>query len=441
MATNLFEILQTGATPFPSQSFDAGAMMPATMGDFMTPSTMPMNSPVMTNEQMIGLLGVDRNRALQRGLLAAAAPLLRAGAGGSRPQDASLGLALGQAGMMGMDAYDKSRQRDMAQGLARMQLGDKLQERQFAQRFGVPTSLAPAVIKALVDKSSEDNLVTITPSNASTYGITEQVLNEATKNNKLLQINTNTKELKVKNFGESGLRLGDTQRAAQIKTEQGMILEGFKADLSSLKDEAKQINADNRLMPRLEGATISVREGTVKTGPIQQFTLPFRRILNDLKFTQDKNLPQEEVFRATQQYLIPRMREKGSGSTSDREMNAFAQATISLGNTPLANYLIGQGMLQQQKFLKKELRAKRAYLRRKKTIVGFENSKEAKSLGKFMYTATNDNAGVKKLYDLQKQGKIKRGDLFFKDGIISVFSGIKLEDGNYTIRPGFKGLQ
>ena len=58
-----------------------------------------------------------------------------------------------------------------------------------------------------------------------------------------------------------------------------------------------------------------------------------------------------------------------------------------------------------------------------------------------MYTATNDNAGVKKLYDLQKQGKIKRGDLFFKDGIISVFSGIKLEDGNYTIRPGFKGLQ
>lgn len=164
MATNLFEILQTGSTPFPSQSFDAGAMMPtaSAMGDFMTPSTMPMNSPVMTDEQMIGLLGVDRNRALQRGLLAAAAPLLRAGAGGSRPQDASIGLALGQAGMMGMDAYDKSRQRDMAQGLARMQLGDKLQEQQFAQRLGVPSSLVSPVVSALIGKSGKETFSQMT---------------------------------------------------------------------------------------------------------------------------------------------------------------------------------------------------------------------------------------------------------------------------------------
>jgi len=406
-----------------------------------TPSTMPVNSPVMTNEQMVGLLGVDRNRALQRGLLAAAAPLLRAGAGGSRPQDASLGLALGQAGMMGMDAYDKSQQQDMMRGLARMQLGDKLQERQFAQRFGVPTSLAPAAIKALIDKSSKDNLVTITPSNAATYGISEQVLNEATKNNKLLQINTNTKELKVKNFGESGLRIGDTLKAAQIKSNQAMLLEGFKADLKAVQKASEEVNADNRLMPRLQGAIIAVRDGNVKTGPIQQFTLPFRRLMKNLDYPIGENVPQEEVFRATQKFLVPRMREKGSGSTSDKEMLAFEQATINLGNTPLANYLIGQGMLQQHKFFQKELRAKRAYLRRKKTIVGFEDSKEAKSLGKFMYTATNDNAGVKKLYDLQKQGKIKRGDLFFKDGVISVFSGIKLENGNYTIMPGFKGLQ
>lgn len=153
-----------GAAPLPSEGFDAGAMMPkpTAMGFPVTPSTMPMNSPVMTNEQMVGLLGVDRNRALQRGLLAAAAPLLRAGAGGSRPQDASLGLALGQAGMMGMDAYDKSRQRDMAQGLARMQLGDKLQEQQFAQRLGVPSSLVSPVISALITKSGKETFSQMT---------------------------------------------------------------------------------------------------------------------------------------------------------------------------------------------------------------------------------------------------------------------------------------
>lgn len=91
-------------------------------------------NPMMTNNQMMGLLGVDRNQALTRGLLAAAAPLLKAGAGGPNPQDASLGPALAQAGLGGMDAYQKSMQQDMTRGLARMQFGTKLADLQRASQ-------------------------------------------------------------------------------------------------------------------------------------------------------------------------------------------------------------------------------------------------------------------------------------------------------------------
>ena len=57
---------------------------------------MPMNAFTgmgQQNNNLSGLLGVDRNNARNLGLLAAAGQLLEAGAGGMNPQDASLGRA------------------------------------------------------------------------------------------------------------------------------------------------------------------------------------------------------------------------------------------------------------------------------------------------------------------------------------------------------------
>lgn len=91
-------------------------------------------NPQMANQTMMGLLGVNPQRAMQRGLLAAAAPLLKAGAGGYSPQDAAIGPAIAQAGIGGLDAYEKSQQNDMLRGMARMQFGTKLADLQKTAR-------------------------------------------------------------------------------------------------------------------------------------------------------------------------------------------------------------------------------------------------------------------------------------------------------------------
>lgn len=90
------------------------------------------------SDPLMGLLGVDRRRALQRGLLAAAAPLLEAGAGGRSPADASIGRALGRAGMAGLNAFDTSQTQDMTRGLARVKFANELSDlnqRRMQQQF------------------------------------------------------------------------------------------------------------------------------------------------------------------------------------------------------------------------------------------------------------------------------------------------------------------
>ena len=46
-----------------------------------------------------------------------------------------------------------------------------------------------------------------------------------------------------------------------------------------------------------------------------------------------------ETLQATSNFLAPKMRPVGSGSTSDMEFRAYQQAALYLGNTPEANYI------------------------------------------------------------------------------------------------------
>ena len=47
----------------------------------------------------------------------------------------------------------------------------------------------------------------------------------------------------------------------------------------------------------------------------------------------------QETLQATSNYLAPKMRAVGSGSTSDMEFKAYQRSILSLGNTPKANYI------------------------------------------------------------------------------------------------------
>ncbi len=115
-------------------------------------------NPMLSNQQIMGLLGVDPRRSLQRGLLAAAAPLLEAGAGGSRPSDASLGRALGRAGMAGMKAYDDTQTLGMARGLGRLKFANQIADleqkrmrRNFAQEMLAGGDPQPQMPQAMVE--------------------------------------------------------------------------------------------------------------------------------------------------------------------------------------------------------------------------------------------------------------------------------------------------
>ena len=84
------------------------------------------------NANLYGLLGVDKNNARNLGLLAAAGQLLEAGAGGMRPQDASLGRGLGRAALAGMGTYNQTLKSDMANQLAGLQASKLITDAQTA---------------------------------------------------------------------------------------------------------------------------------------------------------------------------------------------------------------------------------------------------------------------------------------------------------------------
>ena len=91
-----------------------------------------------------------------------------------------------------------------------------------------------------------------------------------------------------------------------------------------------------------QGLTILLNEKTL-TGPWEAFSLPFRKVLaNAFSFVskEDRELiNNQELINSLSFTLAPKMRPKGSGSTSDMEFKAYQQAIADLKNTPLANYL------------------------------------------------------------------------------------------------------
>lgn len=78
------------------------------------------------NEELYKMLGVNPGRAQTRGMLTAASALMNAGAGGPTPAHANLGRALGQAGLMGMSAYDTEMQNAMARNLSGLKVKSML---------------------------------------------------------------------------------------------------------------------------------------------------------------------------------------------------------------------------------------------------------------------------------------------------------------------------
>ena len=93
------------------------------------------------------------------------------------------------------------------------------------------------------------------------------------------------------------------------------------------------------VIPRINEAMDLLLSGQVETGGLAAAMLPFKRVFNQAFGVDDPTIIGMETLQATSNFLAPKMRPVGSGSTSDMEFKAYRQAALDVGNTPQSNYI------------------------------------------------------------------------------------------------------
>jgi hypothetical protein len=93
------------------------------------------------------------------------------------------------------------------------------------------------------------------------------------------------------------------------------------------------------VLPRVRSAMDLLRSGKVETGKLTETFLPLKQAFNQAFGGDDPQLMAIESLQATSNFIAPKMRPVGSGSTSDMEFRAYQRASLSIGNTPKSNYI------------------------------------------------------------------------------------------------------
>ena len=127
--------------------------------------------------------------------------------------------------------------------------------------------------------------------------------------------------------GGTTINLGDNQRVIDYSLKQ-------------LEADADSISAQQPLVDKVSTAKDLLLSGDFETGYFQERILPFKQMFQSAGITVDENLGEQEFINSTFKFLIPRMREKGSGSTSDFEARTFEMAAPSFGKTTEGNLIL-----------------------------------------------------------------------------------------------------
>ena len=93
------------------------------------------------------------------------------------------------------------------------------------------------------------------------------------------------------------------------------------------------------VLPRVDEALALLKTGEVTTGLLSEKMLPFKQIFSQAFGINDPEINNLLTLQATSNFMAPKMRPVGSGSTSDMEFKAYQKAALFIGNTPEANYI------------------------------------------------------------------------------------------------------
>lgn len=200
----------------------------------------------------------------------------------------------------------------------------------------------------------------------------------------------------------------------------------------NLIDESLVTNRE--MMPRLKFLDMQLSDENFQTGALQEAFLPILNKMASLGLLSEEEMATVanlQSFQAMANYLVPRMRPAGSGSTSDFEANLFLSATASLGKDTQSNRLIIKGMMAMSDYYNRKGVLLKS-LMNKNNNADYDKEtydqaiKDGMSELDAMVYAEIGNVADRKLGDMFKQygtdeeidkaynnGNIKLGDLFY----------------------------
>ena len=217
---------------------------------------------------------------------------------------------------------------------------------------------------------------------------------------------------------------GATKIDTAQKAEDFLAQEGLKAGFATKKEIDKQIESNSELLTRVKLSKDLLLEG-VETGVVEEFLQPFRSMAIGLGVADEETInkySQQELFKATTDYLVPRMRVVGSGATSDREIELFKSTVPTLGRTPKGNLVIAAGLEAMFEYNKRRGFLADQYLKDNKNLLGFGEYAD-QELGPLYESYSSDQEFDQKVRD----GKLKVGD-FVLDKINGQFRVLTEED-------------
>ena len=190
----------------------------------------------------------------------------------------------------------------------------------------------------------------------------------------------------------------------------------------TLEKAQQEVNQFVDIEGRLNILQKQLESGELETGIFEEMKIPFQRLaagLNILPEDELKKLGSKELFTRTVNYIVPRMRVAGSGSTSDTEVQLFKESAPSLQLEEGGNLLIVGGMSAVAKHNRERLKLMEKYMQDEDLgdgdLVGFGEYADSE-LGHVFKSYDSDSSFDKQV----KEGKLKAGD-FVYDGIFNEF--------------------
>jgi hypothetical protein len=225
-------------------------------------------------------------------------------------------------------------------------------------------------------------------------------------------------------FLQKQKKAGATQINLDQRRDTIFAQEAAKAGFATKKEVDKQIELDKQLLSRVQMSKRLLQDG-IKTGKVEEILMPLRELAIGFGIADKETISkfgQQELFQSLTNYLVPRMRVEGSGSTSDMEIDLFKSAVPNMGRTAEGNLVIAAGIENLVAYNIKRQRLMDAYLKENKNLLGFGEYAD-QQLGS-LYKSYNSDDEFDRLVE---DGVLKEGD-FVYDGINGQFRVLKQED-------------